>query len=452
MNDRGVAGRTDGPPAERLARHAAHRKAGGLRPLGARLGLPGIGRPVVMTAASNIAMTAAGAFGGIIIARSTGSTVRGEYSAVTSWLGIAIILGEFGQPIALCFYVARDSQRAREYLSTSRAMMVATGVVALAVGWALAPVLSRGRPELTLAYRIAFCCLLIQCVGDSYTWALMARAFHLWNRIRVAQSLVYLTALGVLWRLRLLTLDTVLISLTGSLLIQLGWSYWACRRTDLVPGRFTRQLVRPLALYGVTQIAALAPATLNTCLDQLVLSVTVPPADLGCYAIAVSITLLPAPLVSAIGYVLLPRLAAENVFTAGSRQLQRNAVLVSAGLAAIILVPIALAALWLVPFVFGTTYRAAVPLVWILTPGGIFLCCGQVVANLLRGRGRQMVVAKAEGAAVIVTLVMLAALIPVLGVTGAAIASTVPYGISLTIMLRSLWRISNPEETDGGAP
>ena len=452
MNARGTTDRIGEPPADYPARHASGPKAGGLRPIVARLALPGIGRPVVLTAASNVAMTVAGALGGIIIARSTGATVRGEYSAVTSWLGIAIILGEFGQPLALCYYVARDSERAREYLSTSRAMMVSTGVVVLTAGIAFAPLLSRGRPELTLAYRIAFCCLLIQCFGDSYTWALMGRAFHLWNRIRVAQSLVGLTAIVVLWRLRLLTLDSVLLSLAGSLLIQLGWSYWACRRTDLVPGRFTPRLVRPMAVYGVTQIAALAPATLNTCLDQLVLSVTVPPADLGCYSIAVSITLLPAPLVSAIGYVLLPRLAAENVFTAGSRQLQRNAVLVSAGLAAIILVPIALAALWLVPFVFGVSYRAAVPLVWILTPGGIFLCCGQVVANLLRGRGRQMAVAQAEGAAAIVTLAMLAALIPVLGVTGAAIASTVPYGISLTMMLRSLWRISNPEETDEGAP
>ena len=452
MTERGVAGRVDEPPAVHVARPSVDRKAGGLRPLAARLRLPGIVRRIVLTAASNVAMTMAGALGGIIIARSTGPTVRGEYSAVTSWLGIAIIVGEFGQPIALCYYVARDSERAREYLSTSRAMMVATGVVALAAGMALAPLLSHGRPGLTVAYRIAFCCLLIQCFGDSYTWALMARAFHLWNRIRVAQSLVSLAAVVVLWQLRLLTLDTVLLALAGSLVIQLCWSYWACRRTDLVPGRFTPEVVRPLAVYGVTQILAATPATLNAYLDQLVLSVTVPPADLGRYSIAVSITLLPAPLVYAIGYVLLPRLAAENAVTASSRRLQRNSVLVSAGLATVILLPLALAAPWLVPFVFGATYRAAVPLVWILTPGGVFLCCGQVVGNLLRGRGRQMVVARAEGTAVIATLAMLAALIPVLGVTGAAIASTVPYCISLAVMLRSLWRISNLEEPDEGTP
>ena len=47
-------------------------------------------------------------------------------------------------------------------------------------------------------------------------------------------------------------------------------------------------------------------------------------------------------------------------------------------------------------------------------------------------------VARAKGIAVVFTLILLAALLPVLGVTGAAIASTVPYGISLLLMLRQL--------------
>ena len=144
------------------------------------------------------------------------------------------------------------------------------------------------------------------------------------------------------------------------------------------------------------------------------------------------------PLVSAIGYVLLPKLAAEGSFTEQSWRLQRTAVLVSAGLAAAILLPLDLVAPWLVPRVFGPAYEGAVPLLWILTPGGIFLSCGQVAANLLRGVKRQMVVARAEGIALVFTLALLAALLPVIGVTGAAIASTVPYGVSLAIMLRAL--------------
>jgi O-antigen/teichoic acid export membrane protein len=435
-------------------RHAA--VAGGAssatRPalLRAWLRRPGIGRSVAQTAGFNIAATVTGALSGVLIARATGPVMRGEYTAVTSWLGLALIFSQLGQPVALCFYVAQNPRQARAYVATSRTMMLVSGTLAMLCGLALARVLGRGHPGLALAYLIVFIGLPISCVASSYLFALMGRALPAWNRARVSQPFAALAAVIVLWQLRMLTLDTALLVLLGSLLVQLGWSYWSCRRVGLAPGRLATGLVRPLASYGVSQIAAVAPASLNAYLDQLVLSVTVPPADLGCYSIAVSMTLLPAPLVSAIGYVLMPMLAAEKTVTPKSRQLQRTAVLVSLGLATAILLPLALVAPFLVPLVFGPAYRGAVPLLWILTPGGIFLSCGQVVANLLRGLKRQSVVARAEGVALVFTLVLLAALLPVIGVTGAAIASTVPYGISLALMVRQLRRM--PAVTEEGVP
>jgi O-antigen/teichoic acid export membrane protein len=445
---------SDPPATGYAARHASvglgERLATGPAMLRARLSRPGIGRSVVQTAGFNIAANMAGALSGVLIARAVGPAMRGEYTAVTSWLGIALMFGELGQSVALCFYVAKDPRQAREFLATSRTMLLASGGLAMVCGLLLAPVLGRGHPGLTVAYRIAFICLPVSCVADCHTFALMGRALQLWNKVRVIQPLAALTAVIVLWRLRMLTLDTVLVVLLGSVLIQLCSSYWGCRRVGLAPGRFATGLVRPLANYGVAQIAAAAPASVNAYLDQLVLSVTVPPADLGCYSIAVSMTLLPAPLVSAIGYVLLPKLAAEAAVTPQTRRLQRTAVFVSLAIATAILLPLAAVAPTLIPLVFGPAYRSAVPLLWILTPGGIFLSCGQVTANLLRGTKRQLVAARAEGVALIFTLVLLAALLPVIGVTGAAIASTVPYGISLTLMLRQLWRI--PDVTDEGAP
>ncbi len=106
------------------------------------------------------------------------------------------------------------------------------------------------------------------------------------------------------------------------------------------------------------------------------------------------------------------------------------------------LVPLALTAYWLIPLVFGTSYRAAVPMLWILTPGAIFLACGQVAGDLLRGRNHPTVVAWAQGLAAIFTVVLLIALLPVVGVYGAAIASTVAYGLALgEFCLHSLWHL-----------
>jgi O-antigen/teichoic acid export membrane protein len=401
----------------------------------------GSGRTVVRTAGFNMAATIAAGLGGVLLARAFGPTVRGEYAAISAWFGIGLMVGGMGQPAALCFYVSRDPLRARQYVATSRAMMLTTGVLALGVGLLFATVLSRGNPEVATGYRIAFGTSIVAFVGASYTFSLQARDLHRWNVVRVSQPVLSLLGMGLLWYMRLLTLYTALLIVAATMVLQLLWAYRCCRLTGLAPGRPSLRLIRPLSAYGVAQIAALTPAALNANLDQLVLSQTVAAADLGRYAIAVSLTSVPVPLVAAIGNVAFPRLAARRAVTDETRRVQMLAVLTSAGLAAAMLVPLALVAYWLLPLVFGEAYRGAVPLLWILTPGAIFLSCNQVVGDLLRGRNHPAVVAWAQGLAAIFTVVLLIALLPVVGVAGAAIASTVSYGLALAAMLRSLRRL-----------
>lgn len=420
---------------------SAHAAPGRIQGLGATLHWPSAGRAIARTAGFNMASTAAAGLGGILLARTVGPAVRGEYAAITSWFGVALMIGGMGQPAALCFYVARDPLRAREYVATSRAMMLATGTAALLAGVLLAPILSRGNPEVATGYRIAFGASIMAFVGASYTFSLQARDLRRWNVVRVSQPVLSVVAMAVLWPLHMLTLRSALLVLAATMLLQLISAYSCCRQTGLAPGRPRRSLARPLTAYGVAQIAALTPAALNGYLDQLVLSQTMPSADLGRYAIAVSLTSLPIPIVSAIGNVAFPRLAARQTVSASTRRLQTLAVLASAGLAAGMLVPLALVAYWLVPFVFGVGYRGSVPLVWILTPGAVFLSCGQVVGDLLRGRNHPSVVAWAQGLAAVFTVVLLIALLPIVGVVGAAIASTISYGVALIVMLRSLWHL-----------
>ena len=403
-----------------------------------RLHWSGTGRLIARTAAFNMATTMAAGLGGIIVARVLGPTMRGEYAAIAAWFGISCMIGQMGLPAALCFYVAKDPHRAPDYVATSRTMMLTTGMLALLAGLLLAPVLSRGNPEVATGYRIAFGASIVTYVGTAYTYSLQARHLLHWNVVRAIQPVLSLLALCLLWFMRLLTLNTALLVLAATLTLQLGWAYWYCRRNGLVPGHRKTSLLRPLAAYGVAQIAALTPTTLNAQLDQLVLSQTVAPADLGRYAIAVSLTSLPLPLVAAVGNVAFPRLAAQRVVTSTTRRMQQCAIVASAGIATAMLVPLAAVAYWLIPLLFGVGYRGAVPMLWMLTPGAIFLACGQVAGDLLRGRNHPAVVAWAQGLAAVFTVVLLFALLPIVGVYGAAIASTAAYGTALAAMLRSL--------------
>jgi O-antigen/teichoic acid export membrane protein len=394
----------------------------------------------------------ASGLGSLVVARALGPTGRGEYAALMAWFGISCIVGQMGLQAALCFYVAKDPQRARDYVATARAMMLATGALAFIAGLLIAPVLSRGNPEVADDYRIVFGISIVTYVGIAYTYSLQPRHLLGWNVIRTIQPVLSLLILCILWFLKLLTLNTTLFVLAAALTLQLGCGYWYCRRNALAPGHARISLLRPLAAYGIAQIAALTPATLNAQLDQLVLSQTVAPADLGRYAIAVSLTSVPIPLVAAIGNVAFPRLAAQQVVSDTTRRMQHYAIVASAGIAAAMLVPLAVVAYWLIPFLFGAGYSGAVPLLWILTPGAIFLACGQVVGDLLRGRNYPAVVAWAQGLAAIFTVVLLIALLPIIGVYGAAIASTVAYGAALAAMLRSLRHLPRHARRPGWVP
>jgi O-antigen/teichoic acid export membrane protein len=398
----------------------------------------GISGRIALTAGCNMAATGAAGLGGIVIARVLGPVVRGEYAAITAWFGVALMTGELGQQAAVCYYVSHDGARARDYVATSRVMMLVTGAVALIAGMALAPVLSHGNAELATGYRIAFAATVV-FPGATYTAALQARDLGAWNAVRVSQPVLSMLAIVAMWRLRLLTLDSALVVLGVTMSLQLGLGYRRCRRAGLAPGRFRPALVRPLAGYGAAQVAAVAPAALNANLDQLVLSQAVPAADLGCYAVAVTLTLLPATVVSAIGYVAFPSLASRRVLTDASQRLQARAVIASAAIAVAMIVPVSATAPWLIPMVFGPGYAKAVPLLWVLAPGAVFLACGQVAGDLLRGRKQPLVVARAQGMAAVFTVVLLFALLPVAGVFAAAIASTIAYAVSLALLLRALW-------------
>ena len=87
---------------------AIHARAGRMQGLTTALRRRGFARAVARTAGFNTTSMVAAGIGGIVLARAVGPTVRGEYAAVTSWFGVALMVGGMGQPAALCYHVARD--------------------------------------------------------------------------------------------------------------------------------------------------------------------------------------------------------------------------------------------------------------------------------------------------------------------------------------------------------
>jgi O-antigen/teichoic acid export membrane protein len=397
---------------------------------------------VARTSICNLAAAAAAAIAGVLIARSLGPSARGEYAAIMAWFGAVLVLGQLGQTAAITFFVARDPDRARDYVATSRAMMVASGMVALGIGLLAAPLLAAGSGAATAGYRLMFATCAVCFASASYVFSLQATRIDRWNLTMASQPVAYLVIVAGLHLAGRLNLMTALAVLSATTVGQAGLAYWLCAREGLTGGRARRSLARPLSRYGLSQLAAAAPTLLTTRLAMLVLSLAVPSAALGQYAVAASVTALAMPVVSAVGNVSFPKIASRTLPPARLDRLQRFAVVGSAVTGIVLMLPVVVSAPVLVPLVFGAGFRDAVPLVLLLAPGGVLLACGRVCADLLTGHGRPLAVARAQAVAALSTVALLATLVPWLGVIGAAITESVAAAVALVLLLRALHRVN----------
>jgi O-antigen/teichoic acid export membrane protein len=408
---------------------------------------PGFARSVASTAVYNISGAVAAGLAGIAIARALGPAVRGEYAAVLAWFGAAVTIGQLGQTATVTYFVAHHPGQARDFLATSRGLVVGAGLLTAIAGWWAAPVLAGRAPELLWCYRLMFAACVVCFLGGSYLYALQARHLTAWNAIGLAQPLAFAVAIAALVHARRVGLVPVLGMLVTTLFGQALLAYVCCARYGLAGGRSRREHAGPVLRYGVGQLGASLPGVLVARLDQLVLSMTAPAAALGHYAVAVSVTNLALPLVSAVGNVAFPRLAARDLCPSGAARLRRVAVLASGGTGALAMLVLAGSAYWWMPLVFGPGFRASVPLVWLLAPGGALLACGQVCGDLLRGHGDPLAVARAQTAGAVATVVLLAVLLPVVGVAGAAIASSGSAAVAVVLLLRTLSRLPTTDPT-----
>lgn len=167
--------------------------------------------------------------------------------------------------------------------------------------------------------------------------------------------------------------------------------------------------------------------------DRYFISLLIRPSAAGIYSVAASVTEVIRLGPWAVGQVLLQRFVSRDPSVAE----QRLRVWTMAVTGAIGIVIIAVAGV-IVPFVFGEDYREAVTPLRILVVGEVMLASYAIDTSRIVASGSFGVAARisASGAAAVVVLDV--ALIPTVGITGAAIASVIGY----TVMAMAASRVT----------
>jgi O-antigen/teichoic acid export membrane protein len=393
-------------------------------------------RSVGRTAGFNLAGTGISAITGVMLARWLGPSGRGDYAAVTAFFGLALVFFELGLGSSVVFHVSKYKQDRADYVWTALGLLVPLALVAALVSVMVGVTIFGDSPSRRVAFLVLPFSIAFSFASAPVLFALLSLDLGGWNLTRLSQPMMFCLLTLSAHHLMRLSVWLVITMMTVSLAFQTALAWWLYVRAGSARGHFTREKVGPMLRFGVLNMSSTAPNSINGRFDQIVLAVIVSSAALGQYAVAVSLSVLAAPLVMAFGNVAFPSLARGERVNETIRTATRGSLLVSVVSIAFIVV----AGPFIVPVLFGPGYQSVSRLLLILAPGAAVVAVNQVLGDVLRGLGRPGVVAVCEWLGVISTLGGLVLLVPRLGVMGAALTSTLTYMIVYVLLRRAVSR------------
>lgn len=385
-----------------------------------------------LTAAGGTGTTAAlGALGGVLIARALGPADRGL-------VAVAVLVGSVAGSLAsggVQFWIARTVAR-RGGIDAARPVVISHLVGTAAVGVvAVASMSLLSAPAVWLA-----------TTAVAVAWAAAAVLIAVPNGLRrvgvaaaaqISGAAVYLVVVTLLWWSELDTPVTVVLAVAISQVAVASVSASSAWRSLLLGPRrsgwgFHGRVVRETWPAAVSEVLALAAARV----DVVIVAVLLDRADMGIYAVALSIAEMPVQVANAAALVALPWIGADDrrSIAAMHRRLLAGSVVVGAALAAA--APIA------VPVVFGRSYAESGSLAPVLVVGAVVLGSWKLLVTDLSARGQNSTRAISSLVGLVVMASADLVLVPALGLVGAALGSVIGCAASWIVVVQRWRRVS----------
>jgi PST family polysaccharide transporter len=176
--------------------------------------------------------------------------------------------------------------------------------------------------------------------------------------------------------------------------------------------------------------------------DTVMLGVLATDAETGLYNFAYRIYEGLAYVPAVISTLIAPRLAREYVAHAGRyARLARQALAAGAALAAAAVVSIWLGGRWAVAFLFGPGFAGAVPMLWMLAGGLLFVFPIWILHAVAISADRERVLLRTTAVGVGLNVAANAVLIPRAGGTGAAAATVLAEAVTAALLF---WQLRAP--------
>ena len=375
----------------------------------------------------------------VVIARLLGPTGTGGFSLVLTTFDVILLVFTFGLSGGITYYVSRRTWTVRSALrETSLAALVA-GLGGIAAGVVFYALARDNVLEGVSRFQIG---VALAALPFALAWA-FAAAIALGRDRYEAYTMLELVNAAVMLVVGVTLAATSGLSgaVVGFALAQVGtavagawWGHRAATALDDPAHPGEPGQLRPAFSFGLKSWGANLVQLLNYRADLFILAAYASLSDVGVYSIALSVTGLGWVLPSALTTVLFPRTASLDAAVAIGSVAATEADEAAASAtrhAVLIMIPtaLALAALLLVavPVLYGPSFHETIALGFILIPEVVILGLGKVGSAVYSGRGFPIYGLWSALSVGTVTVILYFVLIPGMGATGAAVASTISY-------------------------
>jgi len=406
-----------------------------------------LGRSVFLNIVGTVASLLIGFVASVVLARWLGPADRGLLALMLSVGGIAMTLAAVGLPLAVVYFSSRNEAPGAivgNSLAWGAALALLFVPAILLLHEQIADLFARGRGG-SLWVIVAALIPLTFLDWTANNQILGRLRFGLFNALRVLSKMVYLLAILLLVVWLGAGVAGGLVATAAASLLMIAGSLPVILRLERP--RLDRRLLGDMLRYGrKVQVGSIFEA-LNYRFDVVVLQFFRPLSQVGYYVVAQMIAELVITFATAFQSSVQPLVAHyrgdERQQSTTASALHHHGILAAAAIVG----NAALGPLIII-FAFGPGFHSAVVPMLILLPGMWFLGTGTVVTGDLRGRGRPGLASLLAGLVFVVTLILDLALIPPLGVPGAAVASLIAYTAYGIASLVAVARVSGASVSD----
>lgn len=394
----------------------------------------------ILTLSRQITSILLGLLSTIIIARVLGPEGNGMYQLIVLLPTTLNTLLNLGFGTSSVYYIGQKRYQLINIIRTNTITGFFISITGILIGFIIvfffSDKLFDGVPQIYLYSILAILPLLL--INDFYLMIFQGvQDFKSYNSLALIRQLVALISLTVfLFLFDIGIVGTVLAFSIGVISQFLITLYLLRNRLQLniFKGKFSKEYFKNAFSFGFKAHFSNVLSFLNYRADMYIISFFLNPAAVGLYGVAVNISERLWIISQSISSVLYPAISSSNNVDNKNRltsTISRNVFFFSI-LGGIVFF---LISDFVIRLLFGTEYHESSMILKLLLPGIILFSVDRILSNDLAGRGKPELNMYTSIFTVISNLLLNILLIPAIGLSGAAISTSVTYTLSTIIKM-----------------